>query len=702
MKNQLKAVTYSQFILMFKRLGVFITLSLFLAVNAYADSCPAIPAWCVDGVQKSEPNPAAGKAPDICFYHSAPLIAALPDAMPPVEEVLHPVTFTGEIKNGRSIYVSENTILTLNSNYTYTGEIVNCGTLILLQGNYAFGGSSKLTNYGDIEDQTNEGFKIESRSLFTNHGNYNSNTQLNIKGNAILKNYGVINTQTLLKVYNNATLENHGKIYIKGGDFVTEGTVINKGLLDASNFINFNSNSKTTTNDCTFIARGGFNAYGQEFINNGYVIIKKGNDASFKNKLITGNDSFISGINLINGAIITGYGSFFFSGSTTNDKDIFDSVVADDGSIDVVDLTFNKDFSTGNGHDVSGVTVDASLIKLKDSARVESCNDLVKDLVITIKDVTGDNIFSLDEIANATKNDGTPIPIEGTANVADGIIVTVTIQDMEYPAVVTNNEWSIPFPFLAVDLTSFIDFYDGEIKAQIVKDDSDPDSFSSNIVDVNIKIEQTILITDIETVSSMEGGTTTETIIISGTTGNVAAMEKAIFTWDNPDMIPEYNVETTGIETWAFEFPSEEVLNYVGQTIPIKIMLLENIEVNDVDELEFTKVDECPVGNLSCQDVDCTEDTCIEVCLVNTGNTEICVVVVLPCTDCPTPTQTILITDIKTVSSTDEGVTTEMLIISGTTENVAAMEKAIFTWDNPDMIPEYNVETTGIETWAFE
>jgi len=695
---------------MFKRLGVFLTLSLFLAVNAYAASCPEMPALCTDEGRNDDGT-------DICYNY-----ALAPTQMnPQIHTFPEPENNNETIGENRTIYINENTHLTLNGNNSYHGTIINCGWLTL-GSNVKFGDGSKLFNYGEMKDSNPTGFAMEQTVQFTNgiyseikgedsavikrNGYFEAIKKFSIKGSSTVTNRGEIITHDELFISSNSQLDNYGFIIIKDTkSFVTEGTVNNEGVLEATGFINFNSDAETI-NDCTFIAGSGFNAEGKTFTNNGYVIISGGDDAKFSKILITGKGSFISGIKFRNDATITGFGSFFFSGDTTNTGSITAS--ADDGLSDFTAMAFNKQFVVGT--QLATLLIDTSLVKLDRGARVDSCNDFVKDIVITIKDVTGDNFISLEEVTNAQKTDVSAIPIkvEGTADVEDGIIVTVFILGVEYPAEVTNNEWSIE---ISTEVLAMFNPLGEKIEAQIKKDDTDPDSFPSNkpFVDLTIEIEQIIQITDIKTESLMEGETVTEKIIVSGTTKNVEAVEEAKFTFTvaGETTIVSDHIEIKSDGSWSVEFLRSDILLIDGE-VPIKIELINAADVNDDNKLVFINVQACPMDNQMCQDVTCSaNDTCIEVCLENMSA---CPLVVFPCTElesvaCPIiPIQKIQITDIKTVQPMDGEAITEKLIISGTTDNVEAMDEAKFTFTvtGETTIVSDQIEIKSDGSWSVE
>jgi len=503
MTNQYKATASSHLFSNLKKIGLFISLSLFLAVNAYSVSCPAKPDWCTDeGKNPSKDND------DICFYHSA-----APTANENTE------TFNGKINAGSTVYVSKNTKLVLDGNGDYTGEIVNCGEMVFRQ-NISFGPGSQLINHGTIEDASD--FDTKGKMIFINESDasFNSLAGLIISLESTVINYGDIVVNGELTVDKDSVLRNSGSIKIEGGqNFITNGILINSGTLLTGGFINFNSESKTV-NNCTFIANGGFNSKGVSYTNNGNVFIGD-NDASFAKELVTGPNSFIAGVKFRNEGNISGTGYFHFTGATTNTGDI---TSVNDGSANFVPMTFNKAIKTQDGT-VTGVLYNKEFDVPARTDYAATCGQSVTfDLpMVEIDVITGDDIIDSSEST-------ADVEVTGTTNVRDGQIVTVTVHGEDYTASVLNNAWSVSIP--AADVLEFNSIEDVQAVASNV--DllvSSPDTRTITVEFGSVLIA--VSIDDIAIDNNIDNDEFMNDLIISGTTSGISAIDLTLTIFGN-------------------------------------------------------------------------------------------------------------------------------------------------------------------------
>ncbi|MCJ8312594.1 MAG: hypothetical protein MJK11_06455 [Pseudomonadales bacterium] len=737
MKNQCKVIGNSHLFSIFKKLGLFFTLTLFLAVYSFYACCPAKPVWCTEeGANNSDG--------DVCFYHS--------------DAGTNSVSFSSHINAGRTVYVSVNTKLTLNGNADYKGEIINCGELIFNQ-NISFGQNSKVTNYGKIIDE--KGLAIKGKLTFINEtgADFTSEVGLNITQYSQFINYGALTVNQELKVSYRSELRNSGNITINGtNNFTTNGTVINSGTLVTDGFINFNANAETI-NNCTFIANSGFNSQGISYTNNGNVFVGGNNNASFSKILTTGKNSFISGTNFINTGVISGSGYFHFSGSTNNTG----SITSVDESNGLFPMTFNKAISTQNGS-ITGV-VFRDFDKPLKSDYAFTCGQSVTGQLpeVEIDEIAGNDIIDSVEAQSA-------VIVSGTSNVRDGETVYVSIHMVDYEAIVDNNIWSITVPTTDIDAFNTVEdvvayvinndlitsdsvtrsfTMAGVVKITInnITDDNNIDNaesmtdliitgstigildtiftltiFGNDYLDIPVESGQwtitiasaeivilpltqtaTALISDNSdndvtaelafTLSSFEpsivilpiaGGLpvdqldVTETLIISGRTDHIEPNQQATLTV--LDLIYEnINIGDDGL--WSVEIPNDALLRFTdGEVVTITVQNQDGVEDTDTSTVSITQVVICPIDNIDCSTgtTSCDIDgNCDNVCPTTS---DICATIEFTCAqldNCALPQ--ILIDDVAGGTEVDQSDIAQTLTITGTSNHVEPNQQATLT-----------------------
>ncbi len=203
----------------------------------------------------------------------------------------------GTIDNRVNAYMSLNASSWGNTELATTVE--NAGTMIMRNANSGSGISRKVNNYGVMSIL--DAVTITTNAYFTNDSllEFINISSVNMQGKALLQNNKRLNVPS-------------GSIDLNS----TNGQLVNNGMIKASGSVSQNAAGSKVINNCRIFA-------GSYFIGNG-ITENKGLiwvTGDFKVEGLPSevkNDStgFIRGANFRNSGKITGYGSFYFTGTT--------------------------------------------------------------------------------------------------------------------------------------------------------------------------------------------------------------------------------------------------------------------------------------------------------------------------------------------------------------------------------------------------
>ncbi len=259
-------------------------------------------------------------------------------------------TYSGNISS-----ISSNAVIYISSGANFKPQNINGG----LSGTFYIYGEStmpnvslksgfKLTNYGKVN--FSNGVTMDGSTVrITNSGELTFNNGLNFNGSDLKvenKTGGVLRVNSNLPIGNTSSLDNSGTVYIQGDlnlnfsssafynrsgavarvqtNFNPKGSVLNDGLMVVNGLTNVNSTT-SVVNNCRFVSVLGLtNDATSTFTNNGLVWcpggkIQNNSGASFE----LGTRSVMRGGDFGNDGKVTGAGKMHFTGSTTQQGNVF-------------------------------------------------------------------------------------------------------------------------------------------------------------------------------------------------------------------------------------------------------------------------------------------------------------------------------------------------------------------------------------------
>ncbi len=232
--------------------------------------------------------------------------------------------YTGNINvyAGGKICISGSATFNPGSINNFEGTIENYGTLTI-NTNFSFSSGALIDNYGVFNLNSNLNF-IDSGTI-TNQfgGKLFLNKTLDLTNNSTFNNYGTVISKGeghnfIIDVTSN--LNNYGNLRIQDGNFTSDGTVLNEGMIYAGKQIDIKSGN--VINNCRIVSVKGFSFKSGTFENNGLIWAAGTNgneaqvhffaDAQFTN----GINGHVRGVRFTNAGIVNGYGEFYFTEQT--------------------------------------------------------------------------------------------------------------------------------------------------------------------------------------------------------------------------------------------------------------------------------------------------------------------------------------------------------------------------------------------------
>lgn len=248
-------------------------------------------------------------------------------------------TLSGNINiNGSNvtICISEGaTYSPSNFNFTNNLKIVNRGTFIINGAN--INQKAYIDNYGVVEVQGN--LNYNSDLDVKNYGTWINIPNFEFKKNSLFINDGYVDVRAEFSSEPQTSFVNNGRMKI-AENFNPNGEFFNNGPLIAGEFININSQAKLI-NQCFLYATQGFNNNSVSTQNLGLIQTGAGKPVQLNQKYWQNQNGTLRGGSLINNAIVSGDGYYYFTGNTVNHAQ-FGS-----GSSNI---QFHDETKTGTGH----------------------------------------------------------------------------------------------------------------------------------------------------------------------------------------------------------------------------------------------------------------------------------------------------------------------------------------------------------------
>jgi ribosomal protein L18E len=352
-------------------------------------------------------------------------------------------TFTGNLNSlpsNSTVYVAAGATFSPSNLNNPAGKIINCGTTNF--GSLVLSNGFRFTNHNLVNFNANINWNGTGDFYNDLGAKMNLNVGLSLKSNSVFVNDGDVMSKGVFESESGTTITNNAFIRLTGGNFNPNGKVTNSGIVETDEFININTASELV-NNCSFIAKRGFNNNSDKTRNFGYIFVTgtaPGDDLIQNNKaFFQGPNGLVKGTRFFNSAAITGKGRFYFTGDTRNQGPFGN----DGGGINFFDTTK----TTGKIFDVQSPTPHSSVTGNSFtppgvSDVVPSCSPQVtpNKPAITINVIAGDDVIN-------TQEDNTNVAITGTSsNAPNGSQVTVTLNGKTYMGTVSNNTWSVTVP----------------------------------------------------------------------------------------------------------------------------------------------------------------------------------------------------------------------------------------------------------------
>lgn len=214
-----------------------------------------------------------------------------------------------------TICIAEGATYQFSSNHKLfsfqNSKIVNHGTLKIDGGNIDKRGF--IDNYGVIEAKnlnTKVGLELK------NFGTWIDKNNLVLEGQSLVVNEGFISVNSNLNSNNETSFINNGRVVVTG-NFNPNGEFVNNGPLIAGKFININSQA-VLTNQCFLYATQGFNNNSPHTQNLGLIQTGANKLVQLNQKYWQNSNGTLRGGSLINNAIVSGDGYYYFTGNTVN------------------------------------------------------------------------------------------------------------------------------------------------------------------------------------------------------------------------------------------------------------------------------------------------------------------------------------------------------------------------------------------------
>jgi hypothetical protein len=219
--------------------------------------------------------------------------------------------------------------VTMNSGSSqFSGSIENSGTMNIRNATSGNGINTLVNNYGLMR--------------FYDQVNLGTNTNMTNDNQMEFINVSVVN-------YLGTVLTNNGNLLIPNGSLnfnSVNSQFINNALLQASGSVAHNATNTYLRNNCRIIAQN-YTINGGKTDNHGIIDVSNLVSINGTGRILENmSTGFIKGANFTNSGTVTGFGNFYFTGTTNNNGGVFA------GSSATNPILFFDTTSTGNVFDV--------------------------------------------------------------------------------------------------------------------------------------------------------------------------------------------------------------------------------------------------------------------------------------------------------------------------------------------------------------
>lgn len=267
------------------------------------------------------------------------------------------LTANVDIAGGGILKVEYGATLNIQNFNTFSGTLINNGTVIA--GNINYGSGAVFTNYNVATINGNQNYNgtatVNNKPLAT----FTVNGTFSLGNSSTINNEGSYISTSGDVSFNSGTLNNSGRFEVRSGNFNPSGTVVNNGFFKVNNFINFNGGN--VTNNCRFVVGNGFNVNNTTFINDGLVWVTNTTSGKIQHNSGTWMNTArgkVRGHDFINGATVSGGGEFYFTGDTRQQGTFAGSYNSTDSAIKFFDNSYSPNI-TGSVFDfgIQGINV---------------------------------------------------------------------------------------------------------------------------------------------------------------------------------------------------------------------------------------------------------------------------------------------------------------------------------------------------------
>ncbi len=199
-----------------------------------------------------------------------------------------------------------------NFNFIHGLKIVNRGTFIINGANVNHKGY--IDNYGTVEVRGNLNYNNDLE--VKNFGTWINIPNFEFKRNSLFINEGYVECRAEFSSEPQTSFVNNGRMKIVQ-NFNPNGEFMNNGPLITNEFININPQARLT-NQCFLYSGKGFNNNSNHTQNMGLIQTSPGMPIQLNNRYWQGGSGTLCGGSLINNAVVTGDGYYYFTGNTVN------------------------------------------------------------------------------------------------------------------------------------------------------------------------------------------------------------------------------------------------------------------------------------------------------------------------------------------------------------------------------------------------
>lgn len=218
--------------------------------------------------------------------------------------------------------INHGTLKTGNLN-NFNGTIENYGTFTPQQ-SFSFSSGGKIDNYGKFYLNNSLNFNGSATIINEWEGRIYLSVDFNLNNNSLFENYGItVSTGSNANfTHNNSTFNNYGELRVLNGNFNSQGTLLNEGMIYAGNKFNINGGTNVL-NNCRLVANKGFQNGAATFVNDGLLWASNADPSVSHIQLnsgifTNGENGQVRGTRFTNNATVKGSGQFYMTEVTTN------------------------------------------------------------------------------------------------------------------------------------------------------------------------------------------------------------------------------------------------------------------------------------------------------------------------------------------------------------------------------------------------